>query len=59
MRKLAMGMLIVLMVGCFAAAALAQAGPRGTSTLSLKGKTVSVEYGRPSLRGRSTDRFAR
>jgi len=55
MRKLAIGLLSVLMVGCFAAAALAQAGPRGTSTLTLKGKTVSVEYGRPSLRGRTTD----
>jgi hypothetical protein len=50
-----MGLLSVLVVGCFAAAALAQAGPRGTSSLTLKGKTVSVEYGRPSLRGRTTD----
>src|SRR5208283_4883955 len=48
-------MLSVLMMACFTAVALAQAGPRGTSSLSLNGKTVSVEYGRPSLRGRTTD----
>jgi len=55
MRKLAMAMLSVLMAACFTATALAQAGPRGTSTLTLNGKTISVEYGRPSLRGRTTD----
>ncbi|HMD83720.1 MAG TPA: DUF2911 domain-containing protein [Terriglobia bacterium] len=55
MRKFAIGVLSVLMVVCFAVVALAQAGPRGTSSLSLNGKTVSVEYGRPSLRGRTTD----
>src|SRR5208282_4087385 len=55
MKRLGMGILSVLMVACFAAAALAQAGPRGTSSLTLKGKTVSVEYGRPSLNGRTTD----
>src|SRR5208283_1092067 len=48
-------MLSVLMMACFTAVALAQAGPRGTSSLALKGKTVSVEYGRPALRGRTTD----
>jgi len=55
MRKLAIGMLSVLMVACFAAVALAQRNPRGTSTLTLQGKTVSVDYGRPSLKGRTTD----
>ena len=55
MKKLALGLLILMLFGCFAVAALAQAGPRGTSTITLKGKTVSVEYGRPSLRGRTTD----
>ena len=55
MKKFAIGLLSALMVVCFAAAACAQAGPRGTSTLTIKGKTVSVEYGRPSLRGRTTD----
>ena len=55
MRKLAMGLLSVLMVGCFAAAALAQHNPRGTSLLMINGKTVSIDYGRPSLKGRTTD----
>src|SRR5208282_1848200 len=40
---------------CFAAVALAQHNDRGASTLAISGKTVSVEYGRPSLRGRTTD----
>jgi Protein of unknown function (DUF2911) len=68
MNTFAKGMLSVLMVACFAAAALAQSNPRGTAILHLRGGrcsgsatnpacagTVSVEYGRPSLSGRSVD----
>ena len=55
MKKFAIGVLSVLMVACFAAVALAQGDPRGTSSLTINGKTVSVEYGRPSLKGRTTD----
>ena len=54
MRKVSVAVLGVLMVACFAAAALA-AGPRGTSTVTIKGKTVSVDYGQPSLKGRTTE----
>ena len=55
MKRFAMGVLSVLMVACFATVDLAQRNPRGTSTLTIKGKTVSVDYGRPSLKGRTTD----
>jgi len=55
MKKIAIVVLGVLMVACFAAVALAQDNPRGTSTLSIKGKTVSVDYGRPALKGRTSD----
>jgi hypothetical protein len=33
--------------------AFAQGGARGTSKLELNGQTVSVEYGRPALNGRT------
>ena len=55
MKKLGTAVLSVMMLACLAAVALAQGNPRGTSTLTLKGKTVSVDYGRPSLKGRTTD----
>src|ERR1700689_4164460 len=55
MKRFMMTSLGVMMaVGC-AGGALAQGNPRGTSSISLNGKTVSVEYGRPSLKGRTTD----
>lgn len=50
--------LIILALTVFAGISLggtllAQRNPRGTAKLSLKGKAISVEYGRPSLKGRS------
>lgn len=38
-----------------AASALAQGNPRGTATATVGGKKVSVDYGRPALKGRSLD----
>jgi len=56
MRKSAMAVLGVLVsVCCLLATVSARAADRGTSELALKGKTISVEYGRPALNGRSTD----
>jgi hypothetical protein len=58
MKKIALGMLSVLMLACFTAVALAQhhaRNPRSSSTLTLKGKTISVEFGQPSLKGQTIE----
>lgn len=55
MKKLALAGLTALIVAGLALEAIAQGGSRGTSSISLHGKTVSVEYGRPGLNGRTTD----
>jgi hypothetical protein len=35
--------------------ALAQGSPRGTTSVDIGGKKVSIDYGRPALKGRSLD----
>jgi hypothetical protein len=55
MKRAGMTLLCALMVACCAGMVWAQGNPRGTSTITINGKTVSVEYGRPSLKGRTTD----
>ena|SRR5579862_2982821 len=55
MKVLPATLLSALMVACFTVAAFAQGNPRGTTTITPRGKKISIEYGRPSLKGRSTD----
>jgi len=57
MKKFAMAVLSVLALAGFVTVALAQENSRGTSTLTINGKTLSVEYGRPALKGRTTDQL--
>lgn len=57
MRQVTLVLLSVTMMIALAASALAQRNPRGTANLTLKGKSVSVEYGRPSLKGRTVDQM--
>ncbi len=39
----------------FAAPAMAQGNPRGTSSVALGSTKVTIEYGRPSLKGRNVN----
>lgn len=45
-------LIATLLVAGVAAPAFVQAAPRGTAKLAVAGKTVSVDYGQPSLAGR-------
>jgi hypothetical protein len=53
MKKTLTALTGILVLTGFASIAGAQTNPRGSSAITLKGKTVSVEYGRPSLKGRT------
>ena len=55
MKRFAIGMLSAMVVACFAVAAMAQRNPRGKTSLTINGKTVSVDYGRPALKGRTIE----
>lgn len=55
MKRLLCGICGLAVFAILAVPGLAQKNPRGTSTLDINGKTVSVEYGQPTLKGRSVD----
>ncbi|MGD0922088.1 MAG: DUF2911 domain-containing protein [Terriglobia bacterium] len=57
MKRLLWSFWSVALLVSFAGMACAQGNTRGTSKLVLKGQTVSVEYGRPALKGRTVEQL--
>ncbi len=53
MKRLHTPMLGLSVLMALAGTALAQRNPRGSAELTLNGKKISVEYGKPSLNGRT------
>jgi hypothetical protein len=53
MKRLLIAVLAMACIAVGAESGLAQGNPRATAKISLEGNTISVEYGRPSLKGRS------
>lgn len=53
MRRYAVAIFTLAFGFMLAGTAFSQGNPRGLTKLSLNGQTVSIEYGRPSLKGRS------
>lgn len=57
MKRIYVGMASLAVLLVLAGSACAQKNPRGKATLSVGGKTVSVEYGQPSLKGRTAEQM--
>lgn len=53
MKRLLTPILGLSVLMALAGTALAQRNPRGSAELALNGKKISVDYGRPSLNGRT------
>lgn len=53
MRRTSITMLTVVLSLAFAGAALAQHNARGSTKIEVNSQTVSIDYGRPALHGRS------
>ena len=57
MKRLFNGIFGLAVLATLVGTAFAQGNPRGTSEITVNGKKVSVEYGRPSLKGRTIDQM--
>ncbi|HET7840978.1 MAG TPA: DUF2911 domain-containing protein [Terriglobia bacterium] len=55
MKRLLLGITTFAVLISMSTVASAQRNPRGKAALDLGGKKVSVEYGRPSLKGRTAE----
>ena len=53
MKRFLIAVLGMAVMGVVAVSGLAQGNPRGTAKISVGSKTISVEFGRPSLKGRA------
>ena len=53
MKRFLIAVLAMAVIGVVAENGLGQRNPRETAKISVGNKTISVEYGRPSLKGRS------
>ncbi|MFB3924287.1 MAG: DUF2911 domain-containing protein [Terriglobia bacterium] len=57
MRRVLLSAWIIVAVVASAGIASAQRNPRATAKLEVKGQAVSVEYGQPSLKGRTAQQL--
>ena len=53
MKRFLIAVLAMAVIVVVAESGLAQGNPRGVARINVEGRLISVEYGRPSLKGRS------